>query len=123
MHFEPLLTMVSGSSSTIPTKRKSAAHYRLNDPAEVKKFLRALSTVIEKRQDMDARHLGYSGFDASQQGLREAMTTLGNGYFCTRGACMTAKADDTHYPGTYLAGGYNRLTSEFRWHPSKMKIW
>jgi alpha,alpha-trehalase len=24
----------------------------------------------------------------------------------------TASADDVHYPGTYLAGGYNRLTSE-----------
>jgi trehalose/maltose hydrolase-like predicted phosphorylase len=29
----------------------------------------------------------------------------------TRGAAAEASADDVHYPGTYLAGGYNRLTT------------
>lgn len=53
--------------------------------------------------------LAYDGFDPQQQGLREALTALGNGYFCTRGALPWANADDVHYPGTYLAGGYNRL--------------
>src|SRR5262249_61302594 len=28
-----------------------------------------------------------------------------------RGAAAEARADDLHYPGTYLAGGYNRLTT------------
>jgi trehalose/maltose hydrolase-like predicted phosphorylase len=37
---------------------------------------------------------------------------LGNGYFATRGAVAWARADDIHYPGTYLAGGYNRLRTE-----------
>lgn len=53
--------------------------------------------------------LQYDGFDPQQERLREALCTLGNGYFATRGAAEEALADPTHYPGTYLAGGYNRL--------------
>ena len=44
--------------------------------------------------------------------MREALCTLGNGYFATRGETPDTSADDIHYPGTYLAGGYNRLVSE-----------
>ena len=51
----------------------------------------------------------YDGFDPAKQGLREALCTLGNGYFATRGASEEAEAGDVHYPGTYLAGCYNRL--------------
>jgi alpha,alpha-trehalase len=56
--------------------------------------------------------LEYDSFDPDEEGLREALCTLGNGYFATRGAADEAVADDVHYPGTYLAGGYNRLTTE-----------
>lgn len=55
--------------------------------------------------------LTYTSFDPAHQGLREALCTLGNGYFCTRGAFAHAEADEVNYPGTYLAGGYNRLTT------------
>ena len=51
----------------------------------------------------------YDGFDPAKQGLREALCTLGNGYFATRGAAEGAEPGDVHYPGTYLAGCYNRL--------------
>jgi alpha,alpha-trehalase len=56
--------------------------------------------------------LVYEGFDPERERLREALCTLGNGYFATRGAGEEAAADDIHYPGTYLAGGYNRLDTE-----------
>ncbi len=56
--------------------------------------------------------LRYQGFDPKAEGLREALCALGNGYFVTRGAAAEAAADDVHYPGTYLAGGYNRLSTE-----------
>lgn len=56
--------------------------------------------------------LAYNGFEPDLEGLREALCALGNGYFCTRGAAEWADADEVHYPGTYLAGGYNRLTTE-----------
>ena len=41
--------------------------------------------------------------------LREALCTVGNGYFATRGAAPESKAGQVHYPGTYAAGVYNRL--------------
>lgn len=56
--------------------------------------------------------LDYHGFEPSQEGVREALCTLGNGYFATRGAACEADASEIHYPGTYLAGGYDRLSTE-----------
>src|SRR5918994_2933328 len=56
--------------------------------------------------------LFYEGFDPAQEGLREALCTLGNGYFATRGAAPEASADEVHYPGTYVAGCYDRLVTE-----------
>jgi alpha,alpha-trehalase len=56
--------------------------------------------------------LVYEGFVPGQEGLREALCTLGNGVFATRGAAPEATADDVHYPGTYAAGVYDRLRTE-----------
>jgi alpha,alpha-trehalase len=54
----------------------------------------------------------YEGFDPSQERLREALCSLGNGRFATRGAAPEADATEVHYPGTYAAGCFNRLGSE-----------
>jgi trehalose/maltose hydrolase-like predicted phosphorylase/beta-phosphoglucomutase-like phosphatase (HAD superfamily) len=56
--------------------------------------------------------LVYDGFAPGRQGLREALCAVGNGYFVTRGALPEATADGVHYPGTYVAGLYNRATTE-----------
>jgi len=56
--------------------------------------------------------LVFEGFDPAREGNRETLCTLGNGYFATRGAAAGAVTDDVHYPGTYLAGGYNRLRTD-----------
>ena len=61
---------------------------------------------------MDPWTVTYEGFIPKEESLREALCTLGNGYFATRGAGAQTEADDIHYPGTYLAGGYNRLKTE-----------
>ncbi|HET9928771.1 MAG TPA: hypothetical protein VFQ09_08150, partial [Rubrobacter sp.] len=53
----------------------------------------------------------YDSFAPNEEGLREALTSTGNGYFCSRGAAEWADADDVHYPGTYMHGGYNRETT------------
>ena len=55
--------------------------------------------------------LAYDSFDPAEEGLREALTSTGNGYFCTRGALVWAEADGVSYPGTYTHGGYNRETT------------
>ena len=51
----------------------------------------------------------YERFEPAQESLTEAICTLGNGYFATRGAAPEALASKIHYPGTYIAGLYNRL--------------
>jgi alpha,alpha-trehalase len=58
--------------------------------------------------------LTFTGFDPNLQRLRETLCATGNGYFVTRGAQTFVRADKIHYPGTYLAGGYNRLKSDVK---------
>jgi trehalose/maltose hydrolase-like predicted phosphorylase len=60
---------------------------------------------------VDGFLLAYDGFDPATEGLREALTSTGNGYLCTRGAAEWEDADGVHYPGTYAHGGYNRETT------------
>jgi trehalose/maltose hydrolase-like predicted phosphorylase len=59
-------------------------------------------------EDVDEWILSYGRFDPEHEGLREALCTLGNGSFATRGAAPEAVADGVHYPGTYVAGLYDR---------------
>ncbi|HKK62526.1 MAG TPA: hypothetical protein VJ951_08195, partial [Bacteroidales bacterium] len=58
--------------------------------------------------------LEYKGWNKEEHPLREALCTLGNGYFATRGAMEELQANDFNYPGTYLAGGYNRAKSKIK---------
>ena len=60
---------------------------------------------------MDEQPLAYDRFERSEEGLREALTSTGNGYFCTRGTAEWEDADEVHYPGTYAHGLYNRETT------------
>ena len=53
--------------------------------------------------------LRYENVAPRQEGLREALCTLGNGYLATRGAAPESRADGVHYPGTYIAGCFNQL--------------
>ena len=56
--------------------------------------------------------LAYRGFHEEDQRLREALTTVGNGYFGTRGSLPSESIDDnTHNPGTYVAGFFNEATT------------
>src|SRR5690348_4734901 len=78
--------------------------------------LTALDHTVQghERQDggvVDGFLLAYDGFDPGAEGLREALTSTGNGYLCTRGAAEWEDADGVHYPGTYAHGGYNRETT------------
>ena len=66
--------------------------------------------MSERRLD-EAFALAYESFEPREEGLREALTSTGNGYFCTRGAAEWQDADGVHYPGTYAHGVYNRETT------------
>ena len=60
----------------------------------------------------DGWHVTYRPTGPAGEGMRETLLTLANGYVGTRGAATWAAADGVHYPGTYLAGLYDRLTSD-----------
>ncbi|MFG2908426.1 glycoside hydrolase family 65 protein [Kitasatospora sp. NPDC048286] len=60
--------------------------------------------------------LRYRGFDPAEEGLREALCAVGNGYLVSRGAAPESAADGVHYPGTYLAGCYDRAESAVAGH-------
>lgn len=93
------------------TNRETAAGYRLRDPAETAEFLEKLVAVAEKEPSTNVWSLVYEGFEPDKEQLREALCTLGNGRFAARGAASESVADGIHYPGTYIAGVYNRLNS------------
>lgn len=60
-------------------------------------------------QAADGWMLTYDGYDPGREKVRETLCTTGNGYLGTRGAVPECAADGVHYPGSYLAGVYNRL--------------
>ena len=93
-------------------KRQTAAHYMLRDPEEVARFLQEFVGLAESEVSRGIWRMSYEGYNPEQEGLRETLCTLGNGYFATRGAAPESDADDIHYPGTYVAGCYNRLETE-----------
>lgn len=57
--------------------------------------------------DSDTWVVVFDGYVPAEEGKREALCTLANGYWGTRGAAEEAVADGTHYPGTYFAGIYD----------------
>ena len=61
---------------------------------------------------MDCWKINYESYDPKEEPKQEALCVLGNGYIAARGAAEESHDDDIHYPGTYLAGGFNRMESE-----------
>lgn len=62
--------------------------------------------------DRDNWILEYNNYIPGKEKSREALLSIGNGYFGTRGAMEEISAGKTNYPGTYIAGLYNRLITE-----------
>ncbi len=91
--------------------RATAAQFALNNPGEVEEFLRRGGDWLayEQQTSDEAWTLAYDGYDPPTEKLREALCTVGNGYFATRGAAPESRAGQIHYPGTYAAGVFNRL--------------
>lgn len=69
------------------------------------------SNIQAPTAEMNDWALIYDRYVPAEEGRRETLCALGNGYFVTRAAAIESHDDGIHYPGTYLAGGYNRLTS------------
>ncbi len=66
---------------------------------------------FEKGLEDDNWSLTYRDYNTEKERSREALFTVGNGYFGTRGAMCEAEINEVNYPGTYMAGLFNRLKS------------
>lgn len=97
-------------------RRPTHADLRLEGPEEVARFLELLLDLLCRPRGQPEWSLTYDHFDPDAEPVREALCTLGNGRFATRGAAAESRADAIHYPGTYLAGGYDRIASEIDGH-------
>ncbi|ANZ28348.1 trehalose-phosphatase [Rhodococcus sp. WB1] len=96
--------------------RRSAAQFSVDGPEQVRRLLQRLAELWGEDQEVGPRHdawtLYFEGYDPPAEKLREAVCTVGNGYFATRGCAPESRAGAVHYPGTYAAGIFNRLTDE-----------
>ncbi|MBL7071535.1 MAG: response regulator [Candidatus Omnitrophica bacterium] len=70
-----------------------------------------LRRTRKEKRDLSWK-LTYENFMPAKEGLREVLCTLGNGYLGTRGASPESRASRIHYPGTYIAGVYNKLSTD-----------
>jgi trehalose-phosphatase len=87
--------------------RTTHAEFVLRNPREVRDLIDALAALEHPNEP----GLLYEGFDPEEEGLRETLTSTGNGYICMRGAAEWEDPDEAHYPGTYAHGVYNRETT------------
>jgi len=117
--FETLRERGVGIRVGVPDEATLARHV-LADTDEVLTFLQS---ILDRMGEPDTRRgprhrevlpweLAYREWEPEEQSLREALCALGNGNVVTRGAFEESPAGEVHYPGTYLAGGYNRLETE-----------
>ncbi|MDD3741583.1 MAG: beta-phosphoglucomutase family hydrolase [Bacteroidales bacterium] len=70
-----------------------------------------ISTWFEVGLKEDLWSLKYSDFIPENERSRESLLTVGNGFFASRGCFCEEKTSNNHYPGTYMAGVYNKLPS------------
>ncbi|NQU53683.1 MAG: glycoside hydrolase family 65 protein, partial [Bacteroidetes bacterium] len=68
-------------------------------------------TQKTKTEKYNPWSLEYNDYDPKKEKSRESLLTVGNGYLGTRGAMEGISASETNYPGTYVAGLYNRVIS------------
>ncbi len=118
---EDAFDAVSGAGLAIVVRhnengdRHTAAQFAVAGPARVREFLDRLAVRLGRESTWAPSQswiLTYDGYDAATEKQREALCTVGNGYLATRGTAPESRAGAQHYPGTYIAGIYNRLTDE-----------
>lgn len=65
--------------------------------------------------------LVFDSFIAEDEQYREAICTLANGYWGTRGAATETSEDGVHAPGTYFAGVFDRVRSRQGAHTAEVE--
>ena len=89
--------------------RKNGADIVVTDMEETS--INKMDDWFKAGMETDSWKLEYFDYDPQKERSREALLTIGNGYFGTRGAMEEADANVINYPGTYIAGVYNRLST------------
>ena len=81
--------------------RPTAAEFTLNSPDEVCEFLRRGGNWLayEQKTSNEAWTFTFEGYDPHSEKLREALCTVGNGYFATRGAAPEIEGRSGPLPG------------------------
>ncbi|RLD55502.1 MAG: beta-phosphoglucomutase, partial [Bacteroidetes bacterium] len=69
--------------------------------------LEGINAWFETGMEEDSWLLKYHDYDQEKERSREALLTVGNGYFGTRGALEESRANKVNYPGTYMTGLFN----------------
>ena len=113
--------LVLGVTRGVPPEELLAAGADrvVGDPAEIS--VDDLRRWFEDELPRDLWRIRWHGLDPDRERTIEALTTVGNGVFATRGAVeevwfkkVVVRTRDTpgvHYPGTYAAGIYDRQPS------------
>ena len=89
--------------------RRNGADLVVSDMSEIS--VDEIQSWFDEGHAADGWNLSYNHFDPEDEKLRETLTAVGNGYLGNRGAFEHAAASDVHYPGTYIAGVYNKLAT------------
>jgi beta-phosphoglucomutase family hydrolase len=98
-------------------REKNSLELKLNgadlvveDMAEID--IQKIEDWLTKRLAEEQWSISYFDYHPDWEGTRETLLSVGNGFFGTRGAQEETFASEHNYPGTYIAGLYNRLESE-----------
>jgi len=90
--------------------KKNGADIVVKDISEI--GFEGIVDWFESGLEKNMWQISYDDYDPNKERSREALLAVGNGYFGTRGAMEESSANKNNYPGTYLAGVYNRLKSK-----------
>lgn len=90
--------------------KRNGADIVVEDLEEVD--INKINTWFAVGLETDNWKLEYDDYDPAKERSREALLAVGNGYFGTRGAMEETDANPVNYPGTYIAGVYNRLVTK-----------
>ncbi|MDP2237152.1 MAG: HAD-IA family hydrolase [Bacteroidales bacterium] len=74
--------------------------------------IESINYWFDKGLEDDSWSITYHDYNPKKERSREALLAVGNGYFGTRGALEETQANPINYPGTYMAGMYNRLVTK-----------
>jgi beta-phosphoglucomutase family hydrolase len=90
--------------------RENGADIVVRDLAEI--TIEEIENWFTEGLEHDGWNVTYTDFSPKDEKLRETLTSTGNGYLGVRGTYEGSSISHYHYPGTYIAGIFNKLPSE-----------